>query len=287
VLSPLVSTRELFQDTEDRGYALGAFNTVNLEMSRAIHIAAVEESSPFIMAATSGAIKYAGADNIACTARNLNAEYGTMNALHLDHGPDLETALLCKNAGFTSIMYDSSSFPLEENIRLTREVRDALGEHGLPLEGELGRLAGAEDDISVTEREAFLTDPDEAVRFVEETGVNSLAISIGNQHGLYKGEPKLDFGRLEEIKRRISIPIVLHGSSGLSDDNLARAVELGVRKINFDTDLRHAFREGFEGYLKENPNDYDIRRYLNAAIRQVADVVKHKMRVIGSSGKTG
>ncbi len=284
-MCPLYSTRELFEDAEKRTYALGAFNTVNLEVSRAIHLAAVEEKSPFIIAATGGAIKYAAVENIACIARNLNAEYNTRNALHLDHGPSLEIAMLCKKNGFTSVMFDGSKNPLDENIRLTKEVRAALGDPEFPLEGEIGRLAGAEDDISVTDREAFMTDPDEAVRFAKETGVNSLAISIGNQHGLYKGKPELDFERLEVIKKRVGLPIVLHGASGLSDEDLKEAIKLGVRKINFDTDLRHAFRDGLEKYLSQKPDEFDIRKYMEAAIRNVADIVKHKMQVLGSSGK--
>jgi len=284
-MSPLVPTTELFSDAERRVYALGAFNTVNLEVSMAIHMAAVEENSPFILATTGGAINYAGVVNIVSIARNLNNEYNTQNALHLDHGPDLKTAMKCKNAGYTSVMYDGSKHPFEENIRLTKEVREALGDDNWPLEGELGRLAGAEDDISVTDREAFMTDVDEAVRFVKETKVNSLAISIGNQHGHYKGEPKLDFDRLDEICKRISVPIVLHGASGLSDDDLRHAIESGVRKINFDTDLRVAFRKGIEEHLRANPENVDIRKYMKEGIRYVAEIVKHKMRVLASSGK--
>jgi len=284
-LSPLVSTIGLFADAEKRGYALGAFNTVNLEVSRAIHLAAAEEKSPFMLAATGGGIKYAGVQNLACISVNFNSEYGTLNALHLDHGPDLEMVMLCKNAGFTSVMYDGSKFPLEENIRLTKEVRDALGDDDWPLEGELGRLMGTEDDVSVLEREAFFTDVDEAERFVRETKVNSLAVSIGNAHGLYKGEPKLDFERLDEIKRRVDVPIVLHGASGLSDDDLSRTIEIGIRKINFDTDLRVAFREGIEEHMRENPENYDIRPYLKEGIAHVVEVVRHKMQVLGSSGK--
>ena len=284
-MSPLVPTNELFSDAGKRGYALGAFNTVNLEVSMAIHMAGVEENSPFIMATTGGAIKYAGVVNIASIARNLNNEYKTQNALHLDHGPDLETAMKCKNAGYTSVMYDGSKHPFEENIRLTKEVREALGDDNWPLEGELGRLAGAEDDISVSDREAFMTDVDEAVRFVKETGVNSLAISIGNQHGHYLGEPKLDFDRLDEIRKRVNVPIVLHGASGLSDDDLRHAIESGVRKINFDTDLRVAFRKGIEDHLKANPENVDIRNYMKEGIREVVEIVRHKMRVLSSSGK--
>jgi len=284
-MSPLLSGYDIFADAEKRVYAVGAFNTVNLEISRAIHEAAKIEKSPFILASTGGAIKYAGAENIACIARNLNEEYGTKNSLHLDHGPDFATVKVCRQAGYTSFMFDGSKHPLEENIKLTRQVRDFLGVGAWQLEGEIGRLVGTEDEISVAEREAFFTDPDEAVRFARETRVDSLAISIGNAHGLYKGEPKLDFERLKVIKKRTNLPIVLHGASGLTDDDLRQAIELGVRKINFDTDLRVAFREGLESYLKGNPGQFDIRHYMKAAMEKVTETVIHKMKVLGSSGK--
>jgi fructose-bisphosphate aldolase class II len=286
-VSPLLSGYDILDDAEKRCYAVGAFNTVNLEMTRAIHVAAQTENSPFMLASTSGAIKYAAADNIACIARNLNAEYGTRNCLHLDHGPDLDTVKLCKAAGYTSFMYDGSKFPLEENIRLTKEVRDYLGHREWQLEGEIGRLVGTEDGIQVSKRQAFFTDPDEAVRFVRETGVDSLAVSIGNKHGPYKGEPKLDFELLEEIKKVIELPIVLHGASGLSDDDLKRAIELGVRKINFDTDLRLAFRRGLEESIADDPGQVDLRIYMKPAMERVTGVVIHKMKVLGSSGKAG
>ncbi len=283
-MSPILSGYEIIGHADKHGYAVGAFNTVNLEISRAIYEAAVEENSPFMITATSGAIKYAGAENIADIARNLNAEYGTRNCLHLDHGPDINYVKIARKAGFTSFMLDGSKHPLEENIRLTREVRNYLGKGKWQLEGELGRIFGVEDDVKVSKREMFFTDPDEAVRFVKETGVDSLAVSIGNVHGIYRGKPKLDYKRLEEIRERVKMPIVLHGASGLSDQSLRRAIELGVRKINFDTELRIAFKKGFQGYLSKNPGETDIRKYLAAAIESVKKVVIHKMRVLKSSG---
>jgi len=230
--------------------------------------------------------------------------------LHLDHGESFEICKACIDDGFTSVMIDGSKYPFEENIKLTKQVVEYAHERGVVVEAELGRLAGIEDAVKVSEREAVLTDPDEAVEFVERTGVDSLAIAIGTSHGAYKfkGEPKLDFERLEKITKLLpGFPIVLHGASsvpaefvelcnkyggqipgaqGVPEDMLRKAATMGVCKINIDTDLRLAMTASVRKYLVENPSEFDPRKYLGAAREAIKEMVRHKIRnVLGSNGK--
>ncbi|MGB4470081.1 MAG: ketose-bisphosphate aldolase, partial [Tepidanaerobacteraceae bacterium] len=230
--------------------------------------------------------------------------------LHLDHGEDFEICKACIDDGFTSVMIDGSKYPFEENVRLTKQVVDYAHERGVVVEAELGRLAGIEDAVKVSEKDAILTDPDEAVEFVERTGVDSLAIAIGTSHGAYKfkGEPKLDFERLDKITELLpGFPIVLHGASsvpselvelcnkyggqipgaqGVPEDMLRKAATMGVCKINIDTDLRLAMTASVRKYLVENPSEFDPRKYLGAGREAIKQLVKHKIRnVLGSSGK--
>lgn len=282
---PLVPVRDLLYDARDRGYAVGAFNCNNMEIVQAIVQAAESEHSPVIIQASQGAIKYAGLEYISALGRLAGDQASVPIALHLDHGTSFEQAVQCIRHGFSSVMIDGSKYCFEDNVNLTLEVMRVARAVGVSVEAELGKICGTEDDISVCEREAQLTDPMEAKEFVERTEVDALAVAIGTAHGVYKGKPKLDFARLEKISRLINIPIVLHGSSGVPEEDIKRAIEIGVRKVNIDTDVRTAFVEGLKEVLKASPEEIDPRKVLGPARQRMEAKIREKMRIFGSSGK--
>ncbi|MEL7567123.1 MAG: class II fructose-1,6-bisphosphate aldolase [Dehalobacterium sp.] len=281
----LVAVKDLLEKAEQEGYAVGAFNCNNMEIIQAIVAAAEAEKSPVIIQASQGAIKYAGLPYIIALAQIAADEATVPVALHLDHGTSFEQAIQCIRYGFSSVMIDGSKLPLEENIALTNKVLDVARAVGVSVEGELGKIGGTEDDIFVHDRDALFTDPEEAKAFVERTGVDSLAIAIGTAHGQYKGEPKLDFPRLEKIKSLVKIPIVLHGSSGVPDEAIREAVRLGVRKVNIDTNIREAFVKGVREVISQNPNEIDPRKILGPAKKAMTAIIQEKIRLFGSSGK--
>jgi fructose-bisphosphate aldolase class II len=281
----LVSLRELMEAAERGKYAVGAFNCNNMEIIQAIVQAAEEENSPVIVQASQGALKYAGLDYITALTRVAAEKTKIPVALHLDHGTSFEQVVKCIRNGFTSVMIDGSAYPLQENIALTNKVVEIARAVGVSVEAELGKIGGTEDDISVDEREATFTDPNEAKQFVEATGVDALAIAIGTAHGVYKGEPKLDFARLEKIASIVKTPIVLHGSSGVPDEAITKAISLGVRKVNIDTNLREAFVKKARQIMEEKPNEIDPRKILGPAREAMKEVIKEKIRLFGSSGK--
>ncbi len=281
----LVTGKELLLDAQKKGYAVGAFNINNMEIVQAIIEAAEETNSPVILQASQGAIKYAGIDYIAALGKTAAKNAKVPVALHLDHGTDFEQVMVCIRHGFTSVMIDGSRFPLEENIAFTKRVVEIAKAVGVSVEAELGKISGTEDHITVNEREATFTDPDEAVRFVDETGVDYLAIAVGTAHGVYKGEPKLDFDRIKAIRDKVKIPLVLHGSSGVPAEALKKAISLGIHKINIDTDLRIAFTNGVKNFLKENPDNIDPRKILAPAKAMMKEKIKEKMEIFGSVNK--
>lgn len=281
----LVSVDQLLAAAKEGGYAVGAFNCNNMEIVQAIIQAAEEEQSPVIIQASQGAIKYAGLPYIVALVETAAEGASVPVALHLDHGTSFDQVIQCMGHGFSSVMIDWSQYPLEENIAMTKKVLEVANPLGISVEAELGKIGGTEDDVSVDEADAAYTDPAEAQRFVEETGIRSLAVAIGTAHGQYKGEPKLDFDRLEEIVAKTGIPIVLHGSSGVADDDLKKAIELGVCKINIDTNIREAFTDGVKEALEKNPNEIDPRKILGPARDKMVERVKEKIRVFGSNGK--
>lgn len=281
----LVSVDSLLTEAKKGGYAVGAFNCNNMEIVQAIIAAAEQEKSPVIIQASQGAIKYAGLPYIVSLVRTAAEQASVPVALHLDHGTSFDQVIQCIGSGFTSVMIDWSKYPLEENIAMTKQILSVARPLGVSVEAELGKIGGTEDDVTVSDREATFTDPDEAARFVEETGIRSLAVAIGTAHGQYKGEPKLDFDRLKEIVEKTNIPIVLHGSSGVPDAALQEAVRLGVCKINIDTNIREAFTEGVREALAANPNEIDPRKILGPARDKMIERVSEKMRVFGSTGK--
>lgn len=281
----LVTVKTLLDAAEKGGYGVGAFNCNNMEIVQAIVEAAEKEKSPVIIQASQGAIKYAGLDYVValCNAAAKNASIPI--ALHLDHGTDMEQVIQCITGGFTSVMYDGSAKPFEENVAMTKKVVEIARAARVSTEAELGKLGGIEDHINVSERDAMMTDPEEAKLFVEQTGVDSLAVAIGTAHGPYKLPPKLDFARLEKIRGLVSVPIVLHGSSGVPADDLRTAISLGVRKINIDTNIREAFCNTLRDEMAKQPGEIDPRKLLKPARQAMVEVIREKIQIFGSNGK--
>jgi len=304
----LVNNNDIMVPARSGGYAVGAFNTSNLEISQAIFAAAAELASPVIVATSQSAIKYAGYENIHAMTSHLAEAAGVPASLHLDHGTDLNVIEACMENGWTSVMFDGSHLPFEENADLTRRVVEAARPRNVSVEAELGRLMGVEDEIVVEEGEAVYTDPDEAREFVERTGCDSLAVAIGTSHGAYKfaGQPKLAIDRLTRIAELVEIPLVLHGASavppevlelarrygaelkgarGVPPESIREAIDHGIAKVNIDTDLRLAFTGGVRRILSEEPEVFDPRKILGAARGSMKQVIKSKMELFGSAGK--
>ena len=281
----LFTGKELLLDAQKNNYAVGAFNVNNMEIIQAIVGAAEETNSPVILQASQGAIKYAGIEYIASLGKLAGLNSKVPVALHLDHGTDFDQVMLCIRHGFTSVMIDGSRFPLEENIAYTKKVVEIAHAVGVSVEAELGKIGGTEDHISVSDRDATFTDPLEAKRFVEETGIDFLAIAVGTAHGVYKGEPKLDYDRIQAIRDIVDVPLVLHGSSGVPYESLKKAITLGVCKINIDTDIRAAFANSVKEFVKDNPEEIDPRKILKPARKAMQEVIKEKMHVFGSVGR--
>ena len=281
----LVTGKEILQKAHEGGYAVGAFNINNMEIVKAVVGAAQEQNAPVILQTSEGAIKYAGGKYLAAMVRVAAEEATVPIALHLDHGTSFDTIMGCIRNGWTSVMYDGSHHPLEENIANSADIVRIAHAAGISVEAELGRLSGVEDNISVSEQDAIYTNPDEAVRFVNETGIDYLAIAIGTAHGKYKGEPKLDFDRLEKIKSLLNMPIVLHGASGVPEDSIKRAIALGVNKINIDTDVRLAFTEGVRSVISGKPEEFDPRKICTPAMEAMKKIVTTKIQLFGCNGK--
>ena len=281
----LLTGKELLLDAQKNKYAVGAFNVNNMEIIQAIINAAEEMNSPVILQASQGGIKYAGIEYIASLGKLAGRNSKVPVALHLDHGTDFDQVMLCIRHGFTSVMIDGSRFPLEENIAITKKVVDIAHAVGVTVEAELGKIGGTEDHITVSEQDATFTDPLEAKRFVEETGVDYLAIAVGTAHGVYKGEPKLDFERIKAIREVVDVPLVLHGSSGVPAESLQKAIALGIAKVNIDTDIRAAFSDAVQEFVGNNPNEIDPRKILGPATKAMKSIIMEKMEIFGSAGR--
>lgn len=282
---PLVTTKELLEKAMREKYAVGAFNANNIEMVQAIIEAAEEENAPVILQASQGAIKYAGLENITAIVKNAAAMAKIPIALHLDHGTNYEQNVKCLRIGFTSLMFDGSKLPYEENVSITRKIVEMGHAVGVPVEGEIGKIAGTEDHITVSEVEADMTEPEEALRFVEDTGVDSLAVAVGSVHRMKKKEAKLDHERIKKIAELVKIPLVLHGSSGVMDDEMRKGIKEGLCKINVATQLNMAFVEGMRKALNEKPEEVDPRRILGVSKELLKKVVRDRIRVFGCAGK--
>lgn len=285
MLSQLVPMAEILQEAEKGGYAVGGFNINNLESMQAIIKASEEENSPLILSTSEGAISYMGMDHVVGMVEGFMKNTDLPVALHLDHGGSFEAAIRCIRKGWSSVMIDASKQPFEENIARTKEVVKAARSVGVTVEAELGKLVGTEDDITVTEKEAAMTKPDEAVEFVERTGVDCLAVAIGTAHGVYKGEPDLDFERLEQINNKVDVPLVLHGASGVPSEDVEKSIDLGIRKVNVNTAFQQAFTAKVRELLEADPELYDPRKYCGPSRDAMAEKVKEKIRTFGSQNK--
>lgn len=284
---PIVNSRELLRDAQAHGYAVGAFNVENMEMMQAVVAAAEAESAPLMLQTTPSTLRYANTAVFAAMAQAIAGKARIPVAIHLDHG---DSFALCRQAawdGYTSVMIDGSKLPLEENIVLVRRVVQMAGDvpRQPAVEAELGRLGGKEDSLEVKPGEDIYTDPGEAARFVEETGIDSLAVAIGTAHGFYKGKPKLDFDRLAQLRDAVSVPLVLHGSSGVPDEDVQRAISLGVCKVNFATELRAAYTEAARSSLSGNPDLYDPKKFGAPGRDAVTSLVRHRIAVCGACGR--
>ena len=280
---PLVTTKELLLNAQKGGYAVCAFNMENMEMAQGILAAANALHAPVIIQTTPGTVKYGGLALFRGIVEPLAKELDIPVALHLDHGDTTALAHDAVLAGYTSVMYDGSKLSLEENIANTRLAVEDAAAHGIPVEGELGSIGGKED--SLVSKGNNLTDPDDAVRFVEETGVSSLAVAIGTAHGVYKETPHLDVERLKVIRGRVSVPLVLHGASGLTEEQIKACVAEGICKVNFATDLRIAYTKGVRSVLDTDSSVRDPKVYGKAGRESVAELAARLIRICGSENR--
>ena len=281
----IISTKYLLLDAQKHGYAVPAFNIHNAETIQAILEVCKEMRSPVILAGTPGTYKHIAFEEIYALCRAYSETYAMPLALHLDHHESLEDIRRKVDAGVRSAMIDGSHFPFEQNVKLVKSVVDFCHQNDCSVEAELGRLGGMEDDMSVDAESAFLTDPQEARRFVEQTGVDSLAVAIGTAHGLYPHRPKIDFRRLEEIREVVTVPLVLHGASDVPDEFVRRTIELGVCKVNVATELKIAFAGAVKTWFLDNPDGNDPRYYMRVGMDAMKEVVRSKVRVCGSMNR--
>jgi len=271
------SARELFKQAEENKVAIGAFNTNNLEVTQAIIAGAEKLQLPVIIQTTPSAIQYAGLDEIFALVKELINDTKIPAAIHLDHATEINLVKECLEKGYRSVMFDGSKLPFEENVAVTKRVVDLAHRYDAFVEGEIGRIAKGEEGVD--EGESNFTNPEEATKFAVLTGVNSLAVSIGNIHGAPSGE-KLNLNLLKEINEKVDIPLVLHGASGLGRGDLHQAIEFGVRKINIDTQIRRAFKVGLQENI-DDPNK-DIRDYLSDAKEDVEQVVERYLKIFNN-----
>ncbi|MDI9476960.1 MAG: class II fructose-1,6-bisphosphate aldolase [Natronincolaceae bacterium] len=305
---PLITSTELFEKAYEGKYAIGAFNVNNMEIIQGIVEAAKEEKAPLILQVSAGARKYANPIYLRKLVEAAIEDSDLPIVLHLDHGEDFDICKQCVDDGFTSVMIDASHRPFEENVEITKRVVEYAHSKGVVVEAELGRLAGIEDAVSVSERDATFTVPEQAAEFVERTGVDSLAVAIGTSHGAFKfkGEPSLDFERLKQIQKLLpKFPLVLHGAStvlpefvdlcnqyggkisgaqGVPEEMIRQATKLGVCKVNIDTDLRLAMTAAIRKHMAENPDNFDPRKYLGPGRTAIKEMVQHKIRNVLGSG---
>ncbi|CEK30365.1 tagatose-bisphosphate aldolase [[Clostridium] sordellii] len=281
----LISTKEILEKAQNEGYAVPAFNIHNLETIQVVLKAARDLKSPVILAATPSTVKYAD-ENYLLAIMNKATELNDIPiAFHLDHHENADDIKRIIKLGCKSVMIDASKHEFDENVSIVKDIVNFAHKYGTTVEAELGKLGGVEDNLEVDDKDAYLTNPNEALKFVKLTGVDSLAVAIGTAHGLYKCEPKLDFKRLEEIRRLVHVPLVLHGASGVSYDAVQEAIKNGICKVNIATELKIPFSNAIKKYFEENPNASDPRQYLVPAKNAMYDVVAEKIKMCKSENK--
>ncbi|MDZ7673308.1 MAG: class II fructose-1,6-bisphosphate aldolase [Halanaerobiales bacterium] len=281
----LVPMADILEKANKEYYAVGGFNINNMEFLQGIIWAAEETDSPLILQASEGAIKYIGMDYVMSMVKAAVKDTHIPVALHLDHGSSFDVIMRCIREGFSSVMFDGSKYPFQENIKLTKEVVKVAHSVGVTVEAELGKIGGAEDDVVVEDRDAKFTNPDEAEEFVEKTGVDALAIAIGTAHGVYKGKPELDFDRLDKINSLLNMPLVLHGASGVPEEAVRKAVTMGINKVNVNTAFQQAFTAKIRELFANDSKLYDPRKYCGPGRDAIKAKVKEKIEILGSKNK--
>lgn len=278
----ILSTRQMLLKAQREGYAVPAFNIHNLETLQVVVDTAKKMKSPVIIAGTPSTIEYAGGAYIEAMAEVAAQKYDIPIAIHLDHFEDVNEIKRNIDIGFKSCMIDASKEEFEVNIKKVKEVVEYAHKYDVTVEAELGKLGGKEDNVIISEKDLMYTDPDDAAEFVKRTNIDSLAVAIGTAHGLYKGKAKLDFERLKEIRKKVSIPLVLHGASDVPDDLVKKAIALGICKVNIATDLKIPFSNAVKNYFKNNPNANDPRKYMTPGKEAMAKIVENKIKICGS-----
>ena len=279
---PLTTTVSMLRKAQEQGFAVGAFNVENMEMAQAIISAAEELRAPVILQTTPSTVRYAGTGMYAAMVAALAQEASVPVAMHLDHGDSFALCAQALRSGYTSVMVDGSKLPLEENLALTYKVSEMCAAVGVPVEGEIGRVGGKEDDL---ESDGGYTIPEEAVRFEKESGLFSMAVGVGTAHGFYKEKPQLNKELITTLRGMLQAPMVLHGASGLSDEDVKDCIRRGICKVNFATELRAAYTEGVKAVLAENPKTFDPKAYGKEARQRVKALVMERMLVCGCDGK--
>lgn len=279
---PLTTTVSMLRKAQEQGFAVGAFNVENMEMAQAIISAAEELRAPVILQTTPSTVRYAGTGMYAAMVAALAQEATVPVAMHLDHGDSFALCAQALRSGYTSVMIDGSKLPLEENIALTYKVSEMCAAVDVPVEGEIGRVGGKEDDL---ESDGGYTIPEEAVRFEKESGLFSMAVGVGTAHGFYKEKPQLNKELITTLRGVLQAPMVLHGASGLSDEDVKDCIRRGICKVNFATELRAAYTEGVKAVLAENPKTFDPKAYGKEARQRVKALVMERMLVCGCDGK--
>jgi fructose-bisphosphate aldolase, class II len=282
---PLVTSKALLEWAYRDHFAVGAFNANNMEQIQGIIDAAQEERAPVILQVSQGAIRYAGLNFAAGMVKIAAAQATVPVVLHLDHGTDFDQNVVCLQAGFTSLMFDGSKLPFDQNVAITRRIVEIAHPCGIAVEAELGKVLQAKDAVTQAQVEAAMTDPAEAKRFVDLTGCDSLAVAVGSVHAMRSREASLDVARVEAIRRQIPIPMVLHGSSGVTEQSVVAAIQHGVAKVNVATYLNEAFVEGMRSGLAKYPDEVDPRKALQIARDAVKERVREKIRLFGSAGR--
>jgi ketose-bisphosphate aldolase len=282
---PLVNIRPVLAEAKAKGYAVAAFNPVDYASMKAMVAAAEDLNAPVIIQTSAKTINYYSHEALYGWMQEIAGDSPVPVVLHLDHGKDLDMIKKCIDTGWTSVMIDGSHLPFEENLTETRKVNEWATAAGIGIEAEIGQILGVEDDMVVTEEESIFTDPNEAEKFCTELDLSAFAAAIGTAHGYYKGEPKVQFGLIEEINKRTQVPMALHGGTGLSDDVIQRCIKLGCAKINISTNLKHVFVDSFVDYHKKNPKDYEPLRVLGAQFEALKTLFKEKITQFGGAGR--